>query len=102
MGIDHLRPFASKANPVVPMVFVGEASPWPSKVGDVNLFQRLDDVGSDSPRIGNGRTVIDKEPAVNTPSEVLGKVTVDVSADDVITEFRAGNDLVLSRLTPRR
>ena len=88
VGIDHGRAFFARANPVLPVIFVGKATAGPAQVGGLGLLERLDDILPDPTFIRNGRILANPVSIVNTPSEMLGEMAVNMPVDLVLTCIR--------------
>ncbi|MNP52274.1 hypothetical protein D3C76_1466540 [compost metagenome] len=53
MGINHLFTILSWTYAIFPMVFISETPSWPTQYWNLNLLKRLNDIVTDSCRIGN-------------------------------------------------
>ena len=63
------------------MIFVGETAAGPADHGDVQFFQRRNDVVAEAVRIRNGRILPDPDSSVDTAPQVFGKLTVKIAAE---------------------
>src|SRR5690606_12385680 len=81
------------ADPVAPVVLVGEAPAGPAHVWHADLAQRGDDVAANAADIGDFRILADPHAAVDPGTEMLGELAEDVAGD-----LRAG----LSRIDRHR
>ena len=87
--LDHVAPVRvhhagtqlARADPVAPVVVVGEAAARPAQVRDADAAQRLHHVEAD-PALVRGRGALPHpESAVDAAPQVLGEVAVDVAGD---------------------
>ncbi|OPZ96781.1 MAG: hypothetical protein BWY71_01829 [Planctomycetes bacterium ADurb.Bin412] len=74
-------PFAARADAVLPVIAVGKAAAGPANIGAMYLSQRLDDVGTDSPYVGDGRILAYPDAVVDTAAQVFHELPVNVPAD---------------------
>src|SRR6476659_8623816 len=80
--IHHMRAFLARTNSVSPMIFVGETTTRPSQVWNLNSLQCFYDIQTDPVLLWNVDRVTDPESIINTSAKMLGKMPVDVAADD--------------------
>ena len=59
------------------MIFIGKTTSRPTQHGYLQVLQSLKHIVPVTVRIGNGRILAHPQPAVNTRSEVFGKLAVD-------------------------
>ena len=81
VGVDHTAASRPGADSVAPVVFVGEAAAGPAQDGNLQLFQRFDNVRAHAVDVGDRRILADVEPAVNAAAQMLGEVAVNVAVD---------------------
>jgi len=66
------------ANAVFPMVFIGKTTAWPAQVGDVDVLEGVNNVVANAACVGNVGCFTNINPVVDTATEVLGKVAINV------------------------
>ena len=101
VGIDDLAPVhvervgtvGAGADAVAPVVVVGIAAAGPAEVRDVDRAEGLDDVGPHAAGVGDVRLFADPDAVVDAAAEVLGKLAVEIAADDAAV-FVAPDDRV--------
>jgi hypothetical protein len=69
VAVDDPRPLRAGADPVPPVVLVGEAAAWPAQVRDVQRPQCLDDVGPDAVDVRDLGVGADEEAAVDAAAK---------------------------------
>src|SRR5205823_2709903 len=79
-GVDDRGTLLGRADPVLPVVAIGEAAARPADVRDLDLAQRRDHVVTQAPAAG---TALGPEAVVDAAPQVLGELAVDVAADGV-------------------
>jgi hypothetical protein len=92
--IDHFRAFRTGAYAVFPMVLIGKAASGPAQIWDFDLFKRCNNILPYAPDIGNGRIFANPVAAVNTASQMLGKMAVNMAAYPHIALYCINNDSV--------
>jgi hypothetical protein len=65
------------------MILIRKTAARPADDGNLNFFQRGDDVIADPARVWNGTVLADPDAIVNATAEMLGKLPVNVPADGV-------------------
>ena len=84
-GVHDRRTVLLRADAVLPVIRIREASSRPPEVGDVQTPEGLNDVVPDAARVRHGRVLVaDIVPAVDATPEMLGEMSVDVAADRVL------------------
>src|SRR5699024_6218144 len=81
VGVDHAGAVLARADPVAPVVVVGEADAGPAQVRDPKGSQRLDHVGADAAHVRDLGDLAHVDAAVEAAAQVLGEVAVEVAAD---------------------
>ena len=86
VGVDPPRALLPEADPVHPVVLVGEAAARPAEDRRLQLLQGFDDVDADAPDIGDRRVLAHPHAFVDAAPEVLGEVPVDLPADGLLAQ----------------
>src|SRR5690606_36040323 len=81
--VDAHRALVTRTNAVAPVVLVGEAAAGPADDRNLELLERLEHVVTESACIGNGGILANSDAAVNTATEVLRELAVQIAADGV-------------------
>jgi hypothetical protein len=81
------------------VILVSEATTRPPEVRYFDFAQRVNNVGADPARVGDRRVFFHEKSSINTSAKVLGKMTVNMAADHMLGQLRAGNDPVIGRLS---
>ena len=79
--VDHFRTVLFRAYTVHPVILIGKAAARPAEVGDLQLFQGVEHIITIPLCIRYVRVGTHPKAAINTSSEMLGKLSVDVFAD---------------------
>src|SRR5437763_14063208 len=79
-GVDDRGTLLGRADPVLPVVAIGEAAARPADVRHLDLAQRRDHVVAQVPAAG---TAFGPEAVVDAAPQMLGELAVDVAADGV-------------------
>src|SRR5690606_18122284 len=77
-SVDHGRPFAFRAHPILPVIGIGKTAARPSQIGDVQFLQGCDDIIAHPFGIGNGTFLPYIDAPVDTTAQMFGKMPRDV------------------------
>ena len=78
VGIDHLLPLILRPDPVLPVIFVREASPRPAQHRNIDLLQRFDHITSHALHVRNVRLFPHIQAFINAPPQVLAEMSVNL------------------------
>ena len=81
VDVDAPGPLLRGADPVLPVVLIGEAAARPAQVRDLDLAEGLDDVLANAARVRDPGSGADPQPVVDAAAQMFGEVPVDVAAD---------------------
>src|SRR6185369_1424150 len=71
----------STSDAFAPVIFISEATTWPTNVGNFKHFECGDNVLADTARVWDRGIRTDPDPFVYTVTEVLCELTEDVAID---------------------
>jgi hypothetical protein len=93
VSVDHFRALIAWPDTVTPVVFVGKATTRPTQVGYINMFKGGDNIVSHAIRIRDFRVFPYPKTIIDTSSQMLGKLSVNVSVDRFCTQIGINNHL---------
>src|SRR5687767_11349339 len=95
--VNNCGTFVFRTDPVFPMIRVGKTSSRPTEVGNVQVFQGDNNIVADSGSVRHFCIAFSNiKSAIDTSSEMLGKMTVDVFTDLVCTPIGMYDNLILT------
>jgi hypothetical protein len=81
MDIDPAGSPVARADPILPMIIVGEAAAWPAEHWWFQPAQGFDDIRAEAAYVGEGRIFTDPDAVIDAATEVLDEMTVDIRID---------------------
>ena len=81
VDIDPARALVTRANAILPVIIVSEAAARPANDRRFQAAQSLYDICAEATHIRDGRILTDPDAIINAPTEVLGKVPIDIGVD---------------------
>src|SRR2546426_3115823 len=96
MGIHSAPAFCTRADGILPMVFVGKAAARPAEYWHVNLAKGLDHIIADPSGVRNRRVFPDPDPLVDAPPQMFSKVAVHILVDPLLALICLDNEMIHS------
>src|SRR5688572_27118504 len=84
MGIDGFRTLVTWPNSISPVIFICKTSAWPAKVWYFYLFQCIHNIHPDPVFPFQCGSITYPETIIDTAAKMLGKMTIDMTADGKI------------------
>src|SRR5437868_1019325 len=75
------RTLVARTDTVTPVILVGETATGPAQYGNIQFFQRSNNVVTQAARVRDRRVFAHPQAIVDQTAEVLGKLAVDVTVD---------------------
>src|SRR5260370_1033663 len=97
VDIHALGALLDRPDAITPMIIVGVTAPGPSQDRDAEFPEILDGLLAIAFHVGNWRFLADPQTAVHAGTEMLGKMTVKLRANDANLSIRAHDDSLCRR-----
>ena len=81
IGVDLHAALYGRPDAVTPMIFIGKTPTRPSHIGHLQRLERGHHIRTDAAQIGDFRILAHPYPAIDSRSQMLGKLSEDIAID---------------------